>query len=82
VIRRTRRDEDEIEVVGRQSGAFGRLGAGRCGERRGSLTRRGDPAFGDPRARADPVIRRVETLFELGVGQHNVGNRHTETDNG
>jgi hypothetical protein len=37
-------------------------------------------ALGDTGARADPLVARVDDLFEVGIGQHFLGKRAAGTD--
>ena len=68
-VRRHRADHDDLDVVGRESGSLNRLDRrflaeiGRCD------TGIDDVALADAGALKDPLVARIDHLFEVGVGQ-------------
>ena len=68
-VRRHRRDDEEVDVGGRQAGALQGLGGGLGAEVRRILARAGDPAFADAGAGLDPLVGGIHHLGELGVGE-------------
>ncbi len=63
-------DDDQVEIGGFDAGAFeGRTSGGEA-EIGGGNVRVGDAPFYDAGASADPLVRGINHLFEVEVGQH------------
>ena len=64
---------EEVDRVGGETGVLDGGGARFDGEAGGGLTVRRDPALTDAGALDDPLVRRVDALLELGVGEPLLG---------
>jgi hypothetical protein len=67
LLRRCRRDDQQVDVGRRESGALDRFGCRRRAERRGGFVRSGNSAFANARPLDDPRIIRVDTRREIVV---------------
>ncbi len=79
VVRRHRREHDEVEVLGAQARVLQGVPRGGQGQDRGGLSAPGEPALGDARALADPLVAGVHQEGQPVVGDHAVRARTPRT---
>ena len=64
----TRAEHDQIDFARLDAGGVERMRRGVEREIAGRLAVRGAAALADPGARRDPLVGRVDELFEIGIG--------------
>ena len=69
-VGRRRADDDEVDVVGREPGAFDRLLGGFGGQVGRRDARLDDVPLTNASALQDPFVAGLDHLFEIGVGEH------------
>ncbi len=69
-IRRAGGDDDQIDRLGIDAAQLHGLERRCCAHVGGEFVRFGQPSFADAGAAHDPVVRRLNHLFEVGVGKH------------
>src|SRR6185503_15381782 len=65
--------DEEVDRVRGEAGVLDRGGTRLDGEAGGRLAARGDPTLTDAGALDDPLVRGVDALLELGVGEPLLG---------
>jgi len=66
-------DDDAVELGGLDAGSLDGLAARADAHVLDGLVRLGPPALDDAGAGADPLVARVDTFDDLGVGDHPAG---------
>ena len=70
-----RRNDQKIDLLSRETRVLDRIGSRGRGQRDGVFAVTGNAAFLDASALGDPLVRRVECAFQIGVGQTTFGQR-------